>query len=71
MSISPISPISNAGLSSARILGLELWRLSMTQRVQLEIQDRISGRKHYPNPEIRVQPAVVLNISQEALKKVV
>ena len=64
MSISAVGP---AGASSARSALMEIWRMSMTQRAQLEMRERSTQ----PRPEKRekprqVDPAVQILISPSA-----
>jgi len=58
MQIEPIATIS----SNAREGLLEIWKMTMQQRVSQELQQRISGREHNK----ALTPAVVLQISDTA-----
>lgn len=62
MSISAVGP---AGASSARSALMEIWRMSMTQRIQHELQQRVSGREQKQEPR-KVEPAVRVEISHQA-----
>jgi hypothetical protein len=60
-----IRPVGPAGSSTARSAMMEIWRMSMTQRIQHEMQQRVSGREHKKEPR-KVEPAVRVEISQQA-----
>lgn len=62
-----IRPVGPAGASSARAAMMEVWRMSMTQRMQHDLQQRISGRqcKEKQQPK-KVEPAARVEISQQA-----
>lgn len=61
-----VSAVSSAAGSSARNQMMEVWRMSMMQKVQKEMQDRITGRNPEPRETRRVEPAVRVEISSEA-----
>ena len=60
-----VNAVGTADSSSARNVMMELWRMTMTQRVQHDLQQRVSGRKADPEPR-RVEPAVKVEISDSA-----
>lgn len=62
-----IRPVGPAGASSARAAMMEVWQMSMTQRMQHDLQQRISGRqcKEKQQPK-KVEPAAHVVISQQA-----
>lgn len=60
-----VQSVGSVDSSSTRNVMMELWRMTMTQRVQHELQERVSGRKVDPEPR-RVEPAVKVEISDSA-----
>ncbi|NBU73026.1 MAG: hypothetical protein EBS53_16565 [Bacteroidetes bacterium] len=60
-----VEAVGSAAASSARQVGMEMWRMSMTQRLNTELQQRVSGRGQDPNKARRVEPAVKVEISDE------
>jgi hypothetical protein len=60
-----VGAVDSAVASSARQVGMEMWRMSMTQRLNTELQQRVSGRGQDPNKPRRVEPAVKIEISDE------
>lgn len=61
-----VSAISSAAGSSARNQMMEVWRMSMMQKVQKELRNRITGRSPEPKEPKRVEPAVRVDISSES-----
>ncbi len=60
-----VESVGSAAASSARQVGMEMWRMSMTQRLNTELQQRVSGRGQDPNKPRKVEPAVKIEISDE------
>lgn len=58
-----IQSVGSAESSGARNVMMELWRMTMTQRMQHDLQQRVSGRT--PEPR-KVEPAVKVEISDSA-----
>ena len=62
-----IQAVGPASTSSARSVMMEIWRMSMVQRTQLELRQRIFGQKTERCDEQRkVDPAVRILISPDA-----
>ena len=61
-----VGAVDSAAASSARQVGMEMWHMSMTQRLNTELQQRVSGRGRDPNKPRRVEPAVKIEISDKA-----
>lgn len=60
-----VGAVSPAGASGARSAMMEIWRMSMTQRIRHDMQQRVSGHEHKKAPR-KVEPAVRVDISQQA-----
>jgi len=60
-----VHSVGSVDSSNTRNVMMELWRMTMTQRVQHDLQQRVSGRKVDPEPR-RVEPAVKVEISDSA-----
>jgi hypothetical protein len=62
-----ISTVGPAGASSARSELMEIWRMSMTQRLQLDMRERSHRPRTEQNEKPRqVDPAVKILISPSA-----
>ena len=61
-----VDPVSSTASSSTRMEMLEVWRMSMTQRMYREMTDRVSGHRDHNSRPVRVEPAVHVVISQQA-----
>lgn len=62
-----VESVGSAAASQARSVLMETWRMTMTQRIQKDTHDRISGRAPVER-ERKVEPAVRVEISKEARK---
>lgn len=60
-----VQSVGSADSSGARNVMMELWRMTMTQRMQHDLQQRVSGRKSDPEPR-KVEPAVKVEISDSS-----
>ena len=60
-----VHSVGSVDSSNTRNVMMELWRMTMTERVQHDLQQRVSGRKVDPEPR-RVEPAVKVEISDSA-----
>lgn len=60
-----ISPVGSVDSSTARSATMEIWRMSMTQRMRHDMQQKVSGPEHKKEPR-KVEPAVRVEISQQA-----
>jgi len=60
-----VGAVSPAGTSTAGAEMMAIWRMSMTQRCQHELQQRVSGREQKQEPR-KIEPAVRVEISQQA-----
>ena len=63
-----VESVGSADGSTARQIGLEIWRTSMSQKVSREVEQRISGREPERLEPRRVEPAVKIEISDRALQ---
>lgn len=62
-----VESVGSAAASHARSAMMEVWRMTMTQRIQKDTHDRISGRAPVER-ERKVEPAVRVEISKQARK---
>lgn len=62
-----VESVGSAAASQTRSILMETWRMTMTQRIQKDTQDRISGRAPAER-ERKVEPAVRVEISKQARK---
>ena len=62
-----VESVGSAAASHARSVLMETWRMTMTQRIQKDTHDRISGRAPVER-ERKVEPAVRVEISKQARK---
>ena len=60
-----VESVGSAAGSSARDVGMEIWRMTMIQKINTEMQQRISGREPERLTPRRVEPAVKIEISDE------
>ena len=61
-----VQAVQSASASSAREVGMEMWRMSMTQRLSADMRERITGRGSDRKEPRRVEPAVRIDISEQA-----
>ena len=61
-----VQAVQSASASSAREVGMEMWRMSMTQRLSTDMRERITGRGQDRKEPRRVEPAVRIDISEQA-----
>ena len=61
-----VEAVGSAAASRAREVGMEMWRQSLTQRVQAELRERITGRGSDRKEPRKVEPAVRIDISEQA-----
>ena len=65
--MSPVSSVNPVSSVSTHNVGMEVWRMTMTQRISQEMRDRVAGKQHNKEPR-KVDPAVKVTISPEARK---
>jgi len=61
-----VEAVGSATASSARQVGMEMWRMSMTQRLIMDMRHRINGQTPERLEPRRVEPAVKVEISEQA-----
>ena len=62
-----VEAVGSAAASSAGSAMMEMWRMSISQRMNVEMSQRVSGQspEKFKEPR-RVEPAVKVEISAEA-----
>lgn len=61
-----VEAVGSTAASSARSVAMEIWRMSIGQRMDLERSQRVSGQDPNRFKERRVEPAARVEISSEA-----
>lgn len=61
-----VEAVGNSAASSARQVGMEMWRMSMTQRLMMDMRHRINGQTPERLEPRKVEPAVRIEISKQA-----
>ena len=61
-----VEAVGSAAASRAREVGMEMWRMSMTQRLNTDMRERITGRGQDRKEPRRVEPAVRIDISEQS-----
>jgi len=63
-----VEAVGNSAASSAGSVMMEMWRMSISQRMNVEMSQRVSGQGQERVKERKVEPAVKIEISAGARK---